>query len=505
MWERLAGALCAAIAMATGAALLAGAVEGESKRSPKAVGVVVDRVDSGDTLTLLNGTVLRLANIDAPQMTRDDCFATPARDQLRALVTPGTVIGVRGAGLPQRPGEPAKVYVFNRAKNINLTLVKRGAAGTWLMGGRRDRYTTELVQAARRAKQARNGLWSACAGTAFAVERPLRTVRPRGMWVSLPKIRHLPTSGAAWTQLNAAADGDFGRPDVADRNSEHDVLTLAAALVFARTRQASYRDKVVRAIDGAISSDRPVRLGALARARNVVPYVVAADLVDLHAAAPSTDARFRHWLRGLRKREFKDGNIVSNHETRPNNHGTMAGAARVAIAVYLHDAEDVSRAADVFRGWVGDARFPTQFTFTHSLSWQADPLRPVAVDPPGARKEGQSLDGALPEEMRRGCKLQARPCLTGYPWEALQGAVVQAQLLHNAGYDAFRWGSDALRRAVRYLYRLSLHDPRWLSEARADDGGVAQIVNAVYGTHFPTGGPPTPGKNMAWTAWTHGK
>jgi hypothetical protein len=106
--------------------------------------------------------------------------------------------------------------------------------------------------------------------------------------------------------------------------------------------------------------------------------------------------------------------------------------------------------------------------------------------------------------MGRGCNFQARPCLTEYPWEALQGAVVQAQLLHNAGYEAFRWGSDALRRAVRYLYRLSLHDPRWWSEARADDGGVAQIVNAVYGTHFPTGASPTPGKNMAWTAWTHG-
>jgi endonuclease YncB( thermonuclease family) len=500
MWKRVAGAVGAAVAMATGAALLAGVVDGDAGPAPKAVGVVVERVDSGDTITLINGGVLRLANIDAPQITRDDCVAAPARDQLRALVAPGTVIGVRSAGLPQRPGEPARVYVFTRGKNVNLTLVKRGAAGVWLMGTRRDRYTRELLTAGRRAKQLRHGLWGTCPSTPFAVRQPLRTIRPHGMWVPERQLMRLPTAGPAWDQLEAAAARDLGRPDPANRDSDHDVLTLAAALVFARTRQEAYRQKVVRTLEQLVAEKPRDGFAALAYSRNVPSYAIAADLVDLRDAAPRVDARVRGWLRRVRDKRFRDGNIVDNHETRANNYGTMAGAARLAIALYLRDANEVTRVAEVFRGWLGDRRFPTDFPFNRDRSWQADAANPVGVNPPRARTSGASSDGALPAERRRGCRFRRSPCHTSYPWEALQGAAVQAQLLHNVGYDTARWGSQALRRAVRYLHRLSRRDARWWSETR----GVPEIVNSLYGTRFPTEATAVPGRNIAWTAWTHG-
>lgn len=46
--------------------------------------------------------------------------------------------------------------------------------------------------------------------------------------------------------------------------------------------------------------------------------------------------------------------VVSTHEDRPNHWGTHAGGARIAVALYLHDAEDLERAGTVFRGWLGD-------------------------------------------------------------------------------------------------------------------------------------------------------
>ncbi len=51
-------------------------------------------------------------------------------------------------------------------------------------------------------------------------------------------------SGAAWNQLKTRADGSLGTPKkISDQESNHDINTLAWALVYARTQQASYRRK----------------------------------------------------------------------------------------------------------------------------------------------------------------------------------------------------------------------------------------------------------------------
>jgi micrococcal nuclease len=53
-------------------------------------------------------------------------------------------------------------YVHRGALNLNLELVRRGAATVWFYHGERGRYAAQLLAAARRARAERLGLWGAC-------------------------------------------------------------------------------------------------------------------------------------------------------------------------------------------------------------------------------------------------------------------------------------------------------------------------------------------------------
>jgi hypothetical protein len=139
------------------------------------------------------------------------------------------------------------------------------------------------------------------------------------------------------------------------------------------------------------------------------------------------------------------------------------------IALYLGDDLELERTAQVFKGWLGDRDIYAGFEYG-KLSWQAAPKNPVGINPVGAEKDGHSIDGALPEEMRRGGKFRWPPQKTNYTWEALQGALVQAELLQQAGYPAWEWEDKALLQAVQFLY-----DIGWKPEG--DDEWPPWLVN----------------------------
>jgi hypothetical protein len=222
--------------------------------------------------------------------------------------------------------------------------------------------------------------------------------------------------------------------------------------------------------------------------------VIAADLVNL-PAEEDEDRRFRSWLRQVLTDPLDGSTLIATHETRPNNWGTHAGASRVGVALYLGDNEELERAAKVFKGWLGDRDAYTGFDYG-KLYWQADPDNPVGINSTGTTKEGFSIDGALPEEMRRGGKFHWPPRETGYAWEAMQGALVEAELLYRAGYDAWQWEDKALLRAAKFLNMID-----WQPEG--DDEWLPWLINHAYGTDFPAKTPARPGKNMGWTDWTH--
>ena len=53
-------------------------------------------------------------------------------------------------------------YVWKGDEDVNVTLVRDGAAGVWFFDGRRGRYANELVKAAEDARLGGKGLWRAC-------------------------------------------------------------------------------------------------------------------------------------------------------------------------------------------------------------------------------------------------------------------------------------------------------------------------------------------------------
>jgi len=317
-----------------------------------------------------------------------------------------------------------------------------------------------------------------------------------GIWISPEEIMALPTSGPAWEKLKKLADSDFGKAK-GGHNDNHDVYTYGQALVAVRLNDDTYRAKVAANVISAIGSEDNGNV--LSLARNLIGYVIAADLIDLKNFDPAKDAQFREWLAMVRHKELGgQGTLITIHEKRPNNFGTHATAARAAAAIYLGDQADLERTAQVFKGWMGDRSSYAGFKYG-DLSWQADPNNPVGINPVGATKQGRNIDGVLPDDQRRGGKFKWPPPKENYVYGALQGALAAANILHRAGYDAFNWENRALLRAYNWLHNVANFSPV------GDDRWQLPMVDYIYGTNFWDGSLVKVGKNMGWTDWTHGE
>jgi endonuclease YncB( thermonuclease family) len=154
------------------AVLVAALVAGGAVGAPAAT---VASVTDGDTLRLTNGQRIRLLQIDSPE--RGECFATEARDALLRLAPVGSRIGLESdSRLDQVDGYGRLLRYLRRGSvNVNVELVRRGAAVPYFYDGDRGRYATRLLDAVRAAKSARRGLWGRCSGSA-----PVPLVPPSG-------------------------------------------------------------------------------------------------------------------------------------------------------------------------------------------------------------------------------------------------------------------------------------------------------------------------------------
>ncbi|MDH4177712.1 MAG: thermonuclease family protein [Thermoleophilia bacterium] len=155
------------LALAALAVLLAGSGCESSRVQPPA-GVdsgVVRVVGDGDTLTLDDGRTIRLVQIDAPEAA-DECYGREATAALVRLAPRGTLVEL------ERDPRLDDVDVYDRllryvlvdGENVNLELVREGAAAPYFFRGDRGRYADELLDAARRARAADRGFWGACPG-----------------------------------------------------------------------------------------------------------------------------------------------------------------------------------------------------------------------------------------------------------------------------------------------------------------------------------------------------
>jgi micrococcal nuclease len=171
--------LVAAAAIAA-LALGGGYVQAGTASSPGS-GVVAS-VNDGDTLTLRDGRRIRLVQIDTPELGNGECYSRAARAVLLNLAPPnGRVVLEADVALDRvdRYGRLLR-YIRRSGSNVNLELVRRGAATPYFYGGDRGRYASRLMAAARAAKAAKRGLWGACPGTRLDPYAPATTEKRRG-------------------------------------------------------------------------------------------------------------------------------------------------------------------------------------------------------------------------------------------------------------------------------------------------------------------------------------
>lgn len=124
----------------------------------------VARVVDGDTLVLADGRRVRLVQIDSPEVGTGECYSRAAASALRGLVPDGSAVRLEADPALDKVDRYGRVlrYVFRGSLNVNLELVRRGAASVWFYDGERGRYAGELLEAAERASKTRRGAWGAC-------------------------------------------------------------------------------------------------------------------------------------------------------------------------------------------------------------------------------------------------------------------------------------------------------------------------------------------------------
>lgn len=346
-----------------------------------------------------------------------------------------------------------------------------------------------------------DGVWHGAVYSNVATAQTVEGLDRSGIWIGPAEIAALSMSGNAWNNVLSKAQDACGAVDLSDKDSATNVCVMAKALVYARTGQTTYAQDVLTAIHEIVNAST-YDGRALALGRELGAYVIAADLIDLPTYDPALDELFRTELTTLRTTYTwgAASDLIDCHEKRPNNWGAHCGATRAAIAVYLGDTADLERAAQVFKGYLGDRSSYAGFVYggpDDDLTWQCDPDRPVGINPAGCMRDGLSIDGVLPDDQRRGGSFTTSPPKEEYVWEALQGLLAQAVILYRAGYPVWDWEDEALLRAVRWLHNVVDYP------AENDDTWQPHIVNRYYGTSFPASTPARAGKNVGWTDWTH--
>lgn len=320
-----------------------------------------------------------------------------------------------------------------------------------------------------------------------------------GIWISQQEIMALPTSGAGWSEVLAMANASAGSPSLSNQDSNNSTYIMAKALVCARLNTQPYCGDVESALN-TVANGLPVDR-ALALGRELVGYVLSADIINLKQRNPTLDAKFRTEISGLRNKLTASGpdTLVICDDDRPNNWGGHCGASRIAVDLYIGDRVDLEKAAKVLQGWMGDRSVYSDFTYGE-LWWQANPAAPVGVNPAGSKIQGEDVGGLQPEEMRRAGSFTWPPKATDYAWEGLQGRLASAYMLSRAGYDSKNWSDKALLRAVKVLYKIG-----WPAEG--DDQWQPWLLNKMYGLYGTADEIPTTGggkgKNVGWTMWTH--
>ncbi|HSL87123.1 MAG TPA: dockerin type I domain-containing protein, partial [Bacteroidales bacterium] len=365
-----------------------------------------------------------------------------------------------------------------------------------------------------------------------ATDGPTPTLPPigssDGIWISPEEIKQLPTSGSAWQNVLSEANSSWGSACLDDNDCQHDVKTLAGALVSVRLDDSSMRQKTINGLQSAMSSDL---YRSLELSRGLQSYVVAADVIGYRTSA------FERWVKSMLEADVRPhnggsslcnpwgqsydcsgvGGIVCTAFRSANNWGGHARASVVASLLYLRSSSDsevsnfanelLPTAVNTHRAFNGEG--VTNHLYCKDTNWHADPDNKAGINRLGATIQGVNVSGVAPEDWRRAQEFQWPPAETGYMWGALQGHSVAAGMLHRAGLVPFDSGDRAILRAMDILYGMNEagygealeNDPVYTNFAEGDDTWIPWVINYFAGTNYPTD-PADEGKGMGYTDWT---
>ncbi len=172
-----AAAIAAIVAIAVALIVARSALDRGADGAAEPTDVEVVTVVDGDTIEVEGGVRVRLVQIDAPEAAEGECWAEESTAVLEELAPVGAT--VRLAADPalddvDRYGRLLR-YVHRGDTNVNLELVRRGAASVWFYDGERGRHAGLLLDAARGAKRDGLGLWRGCPSTRLDPERAVET------------------------------------------------------------------------------------------------------------------------------------------------------------------------------------------------------------------------------------------------------------------------------------------------------------------------------------------
>lgn len=140
----------------------------------------IDHVADGDTVDLTNGRTVRLVQIDTPEFYfTPECYGRQASTITKRLLPPGTLVRLTSEPATDSVDQYGRLLRYvTRVRdglNVNVYLVRVGAAAPYFYDGRRGAFAGLLDRLARRARAAHSGLWGACPGTPYHPDRKVET------------------------------------------------------------------------------------------------------------------------------------------------------------------------------------------------------------------------------------------------------------------------------------------------------------------------------------------
>jgi endonuclease YncB( thermonuclease family) len=142
----------------------------------------IARVVDGDTVVLANGARVRLVQIDTPEVYYSlECYGEQASAVTKYLLPAGTLVRLYREPKTDAVDQYGRLlrYVVRVSDglNVNVQLVRVGAAAPYFYDYRRGRYANLLVRLALRARAKHIGLWGRCPDTPYDPNHGVSTGR----------------------------------------------------------------------------------------------------------------------------------------------------------------------------------------------------------------------------------------------------------------------------------------------------------------------------------------